>query len=99
MTPNGERAWEGDADVTRRIEQLRNEFDIERQQSMAQDFAKNMAAKSYNIPFPFDALGYGLYWPVIGNLQVYDTYVGGNVVTETALHWWLDDTKPPVGQG
>jgi peptide/nickel transport system substrate-binding protein len=99
MTPTGERAWEGDPQVNRMIEDMRAQFDLAKQQAQAQDFARYMTGKAYNIPFPYSALGYGLYWPVVGNLQAYDTFVGGNPVTETALHWWIDDTKPPLGQG
>jgi peptide/nickel transport system substrate-binding protein len=98
MTPNGERAWEGDPQVNQMIERIRTEFDLERQQDLSQEFARFMTGKAYNVPFPFDALGYGLYWPAIGNLQVFDTFVGGNAVSETALHWWVDDSKPPVGR-
>jgi ABC-type transport system substrate-binding protein len=97
MTPNGQNAHMGDPEVNSMIDSIRTEFDLEKQQKLVADFIRSMTKKAYNIPYPFAALGYGLYWPVIQNLQVYDTYAGGNPVTETALHWWLDTTKPPLG--
>lgn len=54
------------------------------------------ADRAYLAPDLFTALSYGLRRPVIGNLQVYDTFAAGSAVTETALHRWIDATKAPV---
>jgi hypothetical protein len=62
-----------------------------------QDFQKMMAKKVYRIPDgSFSALGFSLSWPVIGNYGVYRTWQGGVAATETALHYWVDDSQPPL---
>jgi ABC-type transport system substrate-binding protein len=78
------------------IEKIKAEFDLQKQQALAQDLARYMAQQQYNIPFPTSTLGFGTYWPCIGNLGVLHTYVGGSSTVETyAANVWIDQTKPP----
>jgi peptide/nickel transport system substrate-binding protein len=99
MTPDGKEAWKGDPKVNSMIEQIRTEFDLKKQQSLVQDFIRYMTGQAYNIPYPVDTLGFGAYWPVIGNLGVLRTYAGGNGVVETAgASWWIDTSKPPLAK-
>jgi peptide/nickel transport system substrate-binding protein len=96
MTPNGLNPKDGDPQVNSLIEKIKVEFDLQKQQSLAQELAKYMAQQQYNIPFPTSTLGFGTYWPCIGNLGLYHTYVGGSATVETyAPYVWLDQTKPP----
>jgi ABC-type transport system substrate-binding protein len=97
MTPDGKNASGGDPDVNRMVEQLRREFDVKKQQEQAIELARFVARKAYDIPMlPYATLGFSLSWPVIGNLGVYRGWPGGSAVTETNLHYWIDDTKPPL---
>jgi ABC-type transport system substrate-binding protein len=96
MSPNGQSAHLGDPQVNSMIEKIRQEFDLEKQQSLVQDFIRFMAQKSYNVPYPVSTLGFGTYWPCVANQSVYRTYAGGNSVTETYGNYvWIDQTKPP----
>jgi hypothetical protein len=57
-----------------------------------------MAQKMYAVPFPGQARGFGLDWPVVGNNGVYlvgSTYGAG---TETQVQLWLDTTKRPIAR-
>jgi hypothetical protein len=96
MSPTGSNPAQGDPEVNSRIDKIRTEFDLGKQQDQVHDFIRYITEKAYLLPFPFATLAFGLYWPVIGNLQVFDTFAGGNAVTETALHWWIDDSKAPL---
>ncbi len=99
MTPDGNNPQLGDPEVNRQVESLRREFDIKKQQELAQDLARMMARKAYVIPNqPFAQLSYTLTWPVIGNLGLYVGWPGGSAATETAIHHWIDVTKPPLNQ-
>ena len=97
ITPDGKNAQNGDADVNRAVESLRREFDLDKQKSMALDFARLVARKAYDIPAPaHSTLGFSLSWPVIANLGTYRGWPAGSPVTETNLHQWLDASKPPL---
>lgn len=98
MTPDGKNAHLGDPEVNNAVAALRREFDLKRQQQMAQDIARMMAKKAYVIPnLPFSSLGFTLTWPVIANMGLYRAWPAGSSVTETNLHLWIDSTKPPLG--
>jgi len=99
FSPDGKNPHLGDPDLNRMLEEMRRDFDIKKQQAYAQDIARLVARKAYVIPMlPFAALNFGLTWPVVGNLGVFRGWPGGSPVTETALHQWLDATKPPLAE-
>jgi peptide/nickel transport system substrate-binding protein len=96
MTTNGLNAKDGDPQVNSLIDKIKTEFDLQKQQSLAQELAKYMGQQQYNIPFPTSTLGFGTYWPCIGNLATLHTYVGGSTTVETyAANVWIDQSKPP----
>jgi ABC-type transport system substrate-binding protein len=96
-TPNGQNPNNGDPELNSKIDRLRGEFDIDKAQDIALEIAQFVADKAYFIQGrPYSILGFGLYWPVIGNLGVYRTWPTSRIVPETALHWWIDDSKPPL---
>lgn len=98
-TPNGQNPQNGDPEVNDITDKIRREFDVKKQQELAADLQRMLAKKSYHIPYgPFAALGVGVNWPVIGNLGVYQGAPAGSPVVETAIHWWIDDTKPPLAR-
>lgn len=97
MTADGKNAQNGDADINRAVENLRREFEVDKQKSMALELARLMARKAYDIPAPaHSSMGFSLSWPVIANLGTYRGWPAGSPVTETSLHQWLDSTKPPL---
>jgi hypothetical protein len=97
MTPNGANAIAGDPDVNKAVEDIRREGDLAKQQDLTLEFARLMARRAYDIPvLPFAPGHYSLSWPVIGNLGVYRGWPGGSATTETNIHLWVDNTKPPI---
>jgi ABC-type transport system substrate-binding protein len=98
MTPTGSNAHLGDPKINTLAEQIRGEFDLEKQQSLVHELIKYEAQQCYYSPATYSRLNYGLDWPVIGNLGVYRSYNASNPIGETTLHWWMDNSKPPVGQ-
>jgi len=97
MTPDGNNPQLGDPEVNNALTALRREFDVKKQQQMAQDFAKLMAKKAYIVPnIPFAALGFTLTWPVISNYGAFHGWPTGTSVTEGNLHVWVDTSKPPL---
>jgi ABC-type transport system substrate-binding protein len=97
LTPDGRNAPGGDAELNQLIESFRREFDTARQREQALAIARLVARRAYDIPMPpHAALGFNLTWPVIANVGVYRGWPGGSPVTETALHHWIDTSKPPL---
>ncbi len=81
------------------IEKLKGEFDLKKAQEQALDIAQFVADKAYFVQgYPFSALGFGVYWPVIGNLGAYRTWTTARTIPETVINWWIDSSKPPVGK-
>jgi len=99
MTSDGLNPQLGDPEVQARVDAIRREYDVKKQQALVQDFARFMARKAYVIPVPpYASLFYTLSWPVIANLGVYTGWPAGGAATETALHYWIDPSKPPLAQ-
>lgn len=94
--PSGNNPTAGDPEVTKMIQEIRLEFDPDKRKAIAKRYQQYMAKAMYAVPFPGQARGFGLDWPVVGNNGVFlsgSLYAGG---TETAVHTWLDTTKPPI---
>ncbi len=97
LPEGGTDARLGDPENNALIEKIMAEFDHDRQITLVQDFQRLMAKKVYRIPDgAYSVLGFSVTWPVIGNLGVYRTWQGGVPAVETALHYWVDDTKAPL---
>jgi ABC-type transport system substrate-binding protein len=100
MTKDGKSPEAGDPEVNNAIAAMKKEFDLKKQQEMAQNFARMMAKLAYVIPnTPYSVLGYTLTWPVISNLGANNGWPAGSDLTEANLHLWIDSTKPPLGPG
>jgi ABC-type transport system substrate-binding protein len=98
-SPDGKNAQDGDPQLNGMIEKLKAEFDLNKAHALALDIAQFVADKAYFIQGgAFSSLGYGVWWPVIGNLGVWRTWTTSRVVPETSLHWWIDDSKPPLAR-
>jgi peptide/nickel transport system substrate-binding protein len=101
MTPSGSNGQQGDPKVNADVDKIRNEFDLEKQQSLVKDLIRYMSGKAYYIPnaFPVGTPGFSLYWPCVGNLGVYTGFAGSNTTGELSINLWIDNTKPPLGTG
>ena len=98
-TTTGRDAQNGDPEINALTDKIRREFDVKKQQEYSQELQRTMAKKSYAIPYiSFGFLGVGLNWPVIGNLGAFRAAPAGSAAVETAIHWWIDDTKPPIAK-
>ncbi len=98
-TPNGLAPNNGDAELNSKIEKLKAEFDVKKAQAMALDIGQFVADKAYFVQgYSFSSLGFGVYWPVIGNLGAYRTWTTARTIPETVMHWWIDTSKPPIAK-
>jgi ABC-type transport system substrate-binding protein len=96
LTPDGNDAHLGDPMLNGMVDRVKVEFDMEAQQRMVQEIIRYTAEKAYNVPATFARLNFDVNWPVIGNYGAYRTYNSGNVVSESLIHWWLDESQPPL---
>ena len=96
MTPDGKNASQGDPKVNDLITSMKTEFDLQKQQSLAHDLIRYVTEQSYSIPRPSTSKGFTLSWPAIGNLGVDTTWVGATDV-DVKFDYWVDSSKPPVG--
>jgi ABC-type transport system substrate-binding protein len=91
MTPHA-----GDPELNPILENYRQSFDREEQISLIHDFIRNFAGKMHTVIKPTTSKEFNLWWPVIGNLGVYNTIPAGSEGAERRRHWWIDDTKAPL---
>jgi len=97
MSPDGRNAQAGDPQVNDAVTAIRREFDVKRQQELAQDFARLMARKAYVIPnLPFSTTGFALTWPALANYGVYRSWPTGAAVAEANLNLWINTAAPPI---
>jgi peptide/nickel transport system substrate-binding protein len=97
--PSGSNPIAGDPTVTKFIQDIRAEFDTDKRKAIAKSYQQFMAKAMYAVPFPGQARGFSLDWPVVGNNGVFlsgSLYAGGS---ETAVHVWVDTSKPPIAKG
>jgi ABC-type transport system substrate-binding protein len=94
---DGKNLDQGDARLTGLVDRLIGEFDVKKQQEIAHEVIRYYTQQVYSISRPSNTPGYTLAWPVIGNVGLNSTYVGGSAV-DPWLNWWIDSSKPPVGK-
>lgn len=98
MSPDGRNVAEGDPKVNDLALKIKQEFDVQRQQSLTHELIRYFTGQSYYVPQPTMAKGFSLWWPVIGNLNVFSSGTSPNIWTENRLHWWIDDRKRPLAR-
>jgi hypothetical protein len=98
MSPNGLNPEQGDPYVNSTVEKIQQEFETERQQALVHELVKYLAKKSYYVQLGFYFLPLSLDWPAIGNNGLWRTYQGGSAVPETQIHWWIDQSQPPIAK-
>lgn len=98
LSPTGTNIREGDPKVNELTDKIRSEFDLQRSQALVQELVKYVTGQMYFIPQVSQAKSYSLWWPVIGNIGVFDSSPNESIWKESRLHWWLDPSKPPLGR-
>ncbi len=87
----------GDPEVTKTVNQIRGEFDENKQETLAKNLQKYLATQMYYVPWPGVSLDFALSWPVIGNYDVYRSGGRLQVAYQTAnTYWWIDASKAPL---
>ena len=99
-TPDGKNPQDGDPQLNALVEKLKAEFDVNKAHAYALEIAQFVADKAYMVQGgAFGALGFGVWWPVVGNLGVWRAMSGvSRTVPETVLHWWIDTSKAPIAK-
>jgi peptide/nickel transport system substrate-binding protein len=92
----GGSAFDGDSELIGLLDDLRSDYELEGQIAVVQDIARYYTEKAYTITRPTNTKDFLLYWPVIGNVGVNTSFRGGNIQAETNIHWWIDESKPPL---
>ena len=99
MSPDGRNVANGDSKLNEIALKIKQEFDLQKQQTLTQELIKYFTGQSYYIPQPSQAKAFSLWWPAIGNLNAFSNGVSPNIWAENRLNWWIDDTKPPLKKG
>jgi ABC-type transport system substrate-binding protein len=92
----------GDPEIEALLRKGRLEKDNAARQTIVHDVQRYLAQKQYQIRWPGGASSFQPFWPIIQNTRVWrESSIGaGNRSFYTQnMTWWLDETKPPVGQG
>jgi ABC-type transport system substrate-binding protein len=92
---DGKNMDQGDAKLNDLVQKIIGEFDQKRQNDLIHEVTRYYTGQVYSISRPSNTPGYLLNWPVIGNLGVNSTFVGG-AVTDPWLNYWIDATKAPL---
>src|SRR5207245_7709826 len=98
LSPTGDRVQDGDPQINDMTDKIRAEFDLPKQQALVQELIRHMAGQAYFIPQVSQAKAFTLWWPVIGNLGAYASSPNESIWKESRLHWWIDQSKPPIGK-
>ena len=95
MSPTGENATQGDPKVDSLIEAIQAEFDQDAQIAMTHGLIRYMTEMMYMVPRPVTSPGYEVWWPAISGLGWRERWPNNAIWTETAIDWWIDESKPP----
>lgn len=82
-----------------KIESLKGEFDVDRAQALALEIAQLVAEGAYFVQAQaYATKSLEVRWPVVQNVGVNKVLTGINRQhAETTPHWWIDPSKPPLG--
>jgi ABC-type transport system substrate-binding protein len=96
LTPTGNNAFAGDPKLDAMIEEIQGEFDQKKQVSLSHELIRYMTEQTYMIPRPVANRAYEVWWPVIGNIGTKERWPNNAIWTESAVDWWIDESKPPL---
>ncbi|HXH21371.1 MAG TPA: ABC transporter substrate-binding protein [Dehalococcoidia bacterium] len=89
-------ARKGDATLIKMIDDLRGEFDLDKQKQIARKLDEYLADAAYGIPVTAYTLNFALYWPVLGNVGAFRGYTQGAPPVHERLEWWVDTEAAPL---
>lgn len=95
-TADGANAGRGDPRLTAMLNAVNIERDADQLRDRVQEIARYTAEAAYAIPVAPFVLSVSAVWPVIGNYGYWRNPPQSNIATESALHWWIDDSQPPL---
>ena len=106
MSPDGRNVEQGDPKLNELIEKMKVEFDEKKQQALVYDAQRLIAGQAYVVPNAGSVKTFGIAWPAVGNMGVFNSYgsptPGGTGVTaswaEQYHSWWVDSTKAPLNK-
>ncbi len=102
MTTNGLNPEKGDPQINSLIEKMQGEFDLKKQQAIAQEYQRYLVSKMYYVPggpYPTATLSFSLSWPAVANYATLSSIGATGVWWVEAIHnYWIDDTKAPLGK-
>jgi peptide/nickel transport system substrate-binding protein len=96
-SPDGNNPHLGDPKINSLVEQIRTEFDLNKQRDLLHEFQRVQADAAYRLPFPgYSTKALTVVWPVISN---YNVHRGppGYPIPGLATYFWQDSTKAPLG--
>jgi ABC-type transport system substrate-binding protein len=101
LSATGSDPTKGDPQVTSMVEKMKQEFDLQKQQTLAHDFQKYVINKMYYIPggpYTTSQPAFSLIWPNSANWGMWSTVPAAGVWwVESLLDLFMDTTKPPLG--
>ena len=68
LTPDGKHPEQGDPKLEDLTNQIKQEFDVQKQNSLLHDLTRYETEQSYYVPQPSSAKAFTLWWPVIQNM-------------------------------
>jgi ABC-type transport system substrate-binding protein len=107
VSPDGRNVEQGDPKLNDIIEKMKVEFDVPKQQALAQDAQRLIAEQAYHIPIAGSVKLFSVLWPAISNLGTYSVFGftepggasgSGAVWTEGNINWWIDNGKAPLSR-
>jgi ABC-type transport system substrate-binding protein len=85
----------GDSHVDAEIKKAQQEFDDNKRKSLTQELDRYLAQKAYVLMGLGGANGFSMAWPAVQNFEAFKGALqNSNRVAN--MHWWLDETKPPL---
>ena len=106
VSPDGRNVEQGDPKLNELIEKMKVEFDEKKAQTLFYDAQRLIAGQAYVVPNAGSVKTFGIAWPAVGNMGVFNSYgsptPGGTGVTaswaEQYHSWWVDSTKAPLNK-
>jgi ABC-type transport system substrate-binding protein len=75
------------------ISKMAQELDHDKRVAIGHDVQKYMAGSMIGVPYSYQATGFDLVWPFVGNAGTYRAWTVGSGPTETLPFTWYDSSK------
>jgi ABC-type transport system substrate-binding protein len=98
FTPDGNNPQNGDPKVNQAIENIRGEFDRDKQVGLVHDLIRYFTGQAYYIPRPGWVKGYTVTWPALADYTTYLRPPSDSQWSGRNIYHWIDDTKAPLAK-